>query len=619
MGKRRKLRGQRLWRFQTHRSEVRARKAFDIHQGQFKIRLVKLGIVLLTTAGVAFVSHLASGEKAEISMKKEQQKFGLAVHGGAGTIERSKMSPERESDYRTGIERALTAGDEILQRDGSSLDAVEAAVRAFEDDPHFNAGRGAVFANSGTNELDAAIMDGKTLNAGAVANLRHIRNPVSLARLVMEKSKHVFMAGDGAETFARQNGVSILTDQKYFYTEERWQALQKIKAAEEGGAGGKKFIITDEDRHGTVGAVALDKNGNLAAATSTGGTTNKKAGRIGDTPVIGAGTYANNATCAVSATGDGEYFIRATVAHDISALMEYRGMKLQEAAQTVLDKIARLGGTGGLIAIDRDGNVVLPFNTSGHVSRLRRSKRQVRRRNLQIVLPPFSAVIPCFNEAVRIGETLRLTLDYLASNAPESELIVVNDGSTDATSTVAREALAGAKIATRLLENFPNRGKGAAVRTGLLAAQKPIGLFFDADLSTPLEETPKLIEPIAGGEIDIAFGSRALDRKLIGIHQPWRREQAGRIFNLLVRAATGLPFWDTQCGFKAFRMFAAQFWQPRASRVSLSMSSCFIWRDNVRLRLREIPVRWNHAEGSKIHFLRDSLRMLHEIIALRTF
>src|SRR6266446_6663023 len=304
-------------------------------------------------------------ERAENNRNMETKKIGLAIHGGAGTIERSKMTPENEREYRAGIERALSAGYEILKRGGSSLDATEAAVRVFEDDPHFNAGRGSVFTNAGTNEMDAAIMDGKTLGAGAVANLRHIKNPINLARLVMEKSGHVMMDGEGAEAFAAANGVELV-DQKYFYTEERWQALQKMKEAEKrGGVGGKKFIITDQDRHGTVGAVALDKNGNLAAATSTGGTTNKKAGRVGDSPIIGGGTYANNATCAVSATGDGEYFIRSVVAHDISALMEYRGMKLQEAAQMVLDKVAKLGGTGGLIAIDHDGNIALPFNTSG--------------------------------------------------------------------------------------------------------------------------------------------------------------------------------------------------------------------------------------------------------------
>jgi beta-aspartyl-peptidase (threonine type) len=296
----------------------------------------------------------------------QTRKFGLVIHGGAGTIERSKMTPTREHEYRAGLERALAAGYDVLKRSGSSLDATEAAVRVLEDDPHFNAGRGAVFTNVGTNELDAAVMDGKTLKAGAVACLKHIKNPVSLARLVMEKSGHVMMDGEGAETFAKENGIEFV-DQKYFYTEERWQALQKVKAAEENrsGAAKKAFIISDQDRHGTVGAVALDQDGNLAVATSTGGTTNKRAGRVGDSPVIGAGTYANNATCAVSATGDGEYFIRATVGHDVSALMEYRGMPLKEAAQTVLDKVAKLGGNGGLIAIDREGNMALPFNTSG--------------------------------------------------------------------------------------------------------------------------------------------------------------------------------------------------------------------------------------------------------------
>jgi len=234
------------------------------------------------------------------------------------------------------------------------------------------------------------------------------------------------------------------------------------------------------------------------------------------------------------------------------------------------------------------------------------------------VLPPFSAVIPCYNEAARIGQTLRLTLDYLNSNAPDSELIVVNDGSTDATSVLAREGLAKATITTRLLENFPNRGKGAAVRKGLLAAEKPIGLFFDADLSTPLEEIPRLIEPIAGGEIDIAFGSRALDRRLIGIHQPWRREQGGRVFNLLVRIATGLPFWDTQCGFKAFRLDVCRpiLNKARIEGFAFDVELLYL-AHHAGLRLREIPVRWNHAEGSKIDFVRDSARMLREIITLR--
>ena len=234
------------------------------------------------------------------------------------------------------------------------------------------------------------------------------------------------------------------------------------------------------------------------------------------------------------------------------------------------------------------------------------------------MLPPFTAVIPCFNEEARIGDTLRVTLDYLASNAPDSELIVVNDGSTDATAAIAREKLDGARIQTRLLENFPNRGKGAAVRSGLLAAREPIGLFFDADLSTPLGETPKLIEPIANGEVDIAFGSRALDRSLIGVHQPWRREQGGRVFNLLVRVATSLPFWDTQCGFKAFQLDVCRpiLEAAHVNGFAFDVELLFL-AHRAGLRIREIPVRWNHAEGSKVNFFRDSLRMLREVIALR--
>src|SRR5437867_11916357 len=235
------------------------------------------------------------------------------------------------------------------------------------------------------------------------------------------------------------------------------------------------------------------------------------------------------------------------------------------------------------------------------------------------MLPPFSIVIPAFNEEGRIAHTLRLTLDYLRNVSPESELIVVNDGSTDATSTITRDVLSAAKIATRLLEDFPNRGKGAAVRSGLLAAQRPIGLFSDADLSTPLEETPKLIEPIADGKIDIAFGSRALDRSLIGQHQPCRRDQAGRIFNLLMRLANGLPFWDTQCVFKAFRLDVCRpiFEAARIDGFAFDVELLYL-AQRAGLRIREIPVRWNHAEGSKVHFIYDSLRMLREVIVLRT-
>ena len=327
------------------------------------LKLTSISFSIIALLALAALPQLSA---QETPMKKEQKKFALAIHGGAGAIERSKMTPDLERAYRDGLERSLRAGYEILEKGGSSLDAVEAAVRVLEDDPHFNAGKGAVFTEAGTNELDASIMEGKTLKAGAVASVKHIKNPISLARMVMEKSPHVMMDGAGAEAFAKQNGVELV-DQKYFYTEERWQALQRVKEEQKkgGGVGGNKSLISERDRHGTVGAVALDQAGNLAAATSTGGTTNKKAGRIGDSPIIGAGTYANNATCAISATGDGEYFIRATVAHDVSALMEYRGLSLGDAAQAVLDKVAKLGGTGGLIAIDRKGNITQPFNTAG--------------------------------------------------------------------------------------------------------------------------------------------------------------------------------------------------------------------------------------------------------------
>ena len=309
----------------------------------------------------------AASVVAQENMPDKTHQVALVVHGGAGTIEKDQMTPEREKEYRSGIERALKTGYAILQRGGSSLDAVEAAVRTLEDDPHFNAGRGAVFTSAGVNELDAAIMDGKTLKAGAVASVRRIKNPVSLARLVMEKSPHVMLDCAGAEAFAKEQGIELV-DPKYFFTQERWDALQKMqKAAKQGGSGigGKHFIITDQDQHGTVGAAALDQQGNLAAATSTGGMTNKRPGRIGDSPVIGAGTYANNATCAVSATGDGEYFIRAVVAHEVSNLIEFRGMSVQDAADAAIKQVGDLGGTGGLIALDRNGNVAMPFNTSG--------------------------------------------------------------------------------------------------------------------------------------------------------------------------------------------------------------------------------------------------------------
>jgi beta-aspartyl-peptidase (threonine type) len=266
------------------------------------------------------------------------------------------MTPEQEAQYRMKLAEAVDIGYAILEKGGTSLDAVEAVVQRLEDDSLFNAGKGSVFNSDGKVELDASIMDGNTLKAGAVAGVHHVKNPIRLARTVMEKSEHVFFIGDGAEKFAQEHGLELV-DESYFFTEARWQSLQKAKAKES---------LTEKEKHGTVGAVALDQHGNLAAATSTGGMTNKKFGRIGDSPIIGAGTYADNETCAISATGHGEYFIRAVVAHDIASLIRYKRLSIQAAAEeVVMNKLAKLGGTGGIIAIDRNANIAMPFNTDG--------------------------------------------------------------------------------------------------------------------------------------------------------------------------------------------------------------------------------------------------------------
>ena len=295
--------------------------------------------------------------------------FGFVLHGGAGTIERSKMTPEREKAYREKLAEALVAGFGVLKGGGHCLDAVVAAITLLEDSPLFNAGKGAVFTSAGTNELDSSIMEGRTLRAGAVAGLKRIKNPIRLARLVMEQSPHVMLVGEGAEAFAVSKGVALV-DPKYFYTEERWQQLQRQKEAERNPPPKKSGLeekgpAFEDHKFGTVGAACLDREGNLAAGTSTGGISNKRFGRVGDSPIIGAGTYANNETCAVSCTGDGEFFIRSVVAHDVSAMMQYAGRTVSEAAEAVLAKVAKIGGTGGLIALDRRGNFSTPFNTSG--------------------------------------------------------------------------------------------------------------------------------------------------------------------------------------------------------------------------------------------------------------
>lgn len=292
--------------------------------------------------------------------------FGIAVHGGAGTIPQEDMTPERESAYRQGLEEALRRGHTVLKEGGASLDAVEAAVRALEDFPLFNAGRGSVFNADGQHEMDASIMEGHTLKAGAVAGVGNVKNPVGLARRVLDKSQHVLISGMGAFEFAHQEKV-LLEDDEYFFDQFRYDQWQKVAGSDAVQLDHSSSGAQDgKGKFGTVGAVALDQHGHLAAATSTGGMTNKRWQRIGDSPIIGAGTYANDGTCAVSCTGHGESFIRAVAAYDVSALVEYKGLSLEEAVREVVHrKLPLLDGDGGLIAIDRNGTIVLDFNCSG--------------------------------------------------------------------------------------------------------------------------------------------------------------------------------------------------------------------------------------------------------------
>jgi beta-aspartyl-peptidase (threonine type) len=286
----------------------------------------------------------------------------VAIHGGAGVIGRTDMSPQLERDYRGALAAALEAGNRVLAAGGPSIDAVVAAVCVMEDSPLFNAGRGAAFTAEGTNELDAAVMDGATLQAGAVTLVTCVKNPVKLAKVVMERTPHVMLAGAGAEAVARAHELEIV-EPEYFFTQRRWDALQRMKSAQ---TLARQATVAESDKHGTVGAVALDCAGNLAAATSTGGRTNKLPGRVGDSPIIGAGTYANNATAAVSATGEGEYFMREVAAHTLSALMEFKGWSVEQAAEhVILERLRALGGSGGLIALDRKGNISMPFSTPG--------------------------------------------------------------------------------------------------------------------------------------------------------------------------------------------------------------------------------------------------------------
>lgn len=293
--------------------------------------------------------------------------YSIAIHGGAGTLSRTTMTPDKEAMYRAALDSALTIGETILKNGGTALDAVEKTVSYLEDCPLFNAGRGAVFTHEGKNELDASIMDGSNQKAGAVGGVTTVRNPIQLARLVMDKSPHVFLTGRGAEQFAAENGIPTV-DPKWFYTEERWKTLQEMLAEEKakGKTGDLNPLQHGDYKFGTVGCVALDNQGNLAAGTSTGGMTNKRWNRLGDSPVIGAGTYASNDACAVSCTGHGEFFIRYAVAHDVWARMAYKGESLATAAEYIVNKkLVEKGAEGGLIAVDKNGQVSLPFNSEG--------------------------------------------------------------------------------------------------------------------------------------------------------------------------------------------------------------------------------------------------------------
>jgi beta-aspartyl-peptidase (threonine type) len=316
---------------------------------------------------LASILLIACHDSPKLSKEKnvpKPAKFGIVIHGGAGVIKKEYMTDSLQKAYEDKLKEAIEVGHTILSEGGTALEAVQRTINIMEDSPLFNSGKGAVLNADGIAELDASIMDGKTRNAGAISGVQHIKNPINLAFKVMEESDHVMLSAAGAEDFAKLNGLEFV-ENSYFITDNRKKALEASKAKEQGVSNGDEFFLSNE-KFGTVGCAALDQEGNLAAGTSTGGMTNKKYGRIGDSPIIGAGTYANNKTCAISATGHGEYFIRGVVAYDISALMEYQGISLEQAAKRVIQKkLTDMGGTGGIIGIDNEGKMVMEFNTPG--------------------------------------------------------------------------------------------------------------------------------------------------------------------------------------------------------------------------------------------------------------
>ncbi len=328
------------------------------------MKYLALGITILLFACQSPESSSPQSNADQLPIASDTtsaMEWSIAIHGGAGNFTSEDISPEQELEYERNLQEALQIGEDILKSGGSSLDAVEATIHSLENCPLFNAGKGAVFTSEGINEMDASIMDGKDLNCGSVTGIQNVKNPISAARKVMENSEHVFFSGKGATSFAREQGLEMV-DSSYFFTERRWNSYLRVKERTE-----KLSELREQElKFGTVGCVALDKEGNLAAGTSTGGMTYKNNGRIGDSPVISAGTYADNNSCAISCTGHGEYFIRAAVAHDICVRMEYKKISLEAAAKEVVqDKLVEMGGDGGIIGVDSKGNVAMVFNTSG--------------------------------------------------------------------------------------------------------------------------------------------------------------------------------------------------------------------------------------------------------------